>query len=227
MRLLIIDDDVELGSMLTSYLEGEGFDTQVARDGLLGVRAAIDGSFDAVILDVMMPRMDGIEVLRRLRRASDVPVIMLTARGDNIDRVVGLDMGADDYIAKPCYPPELVARIRAVLRRRPRIRDAGASSAVLRRGLEVLPHQRRARYNDAELDLTASEFNVLEVILRAGEDVVSKDELSLRALGRKREPYDRSLDVHVSNLRQKLMAAGVDGVKIDTVRGLGYRILLA
>lgn len=222
MRLLVIDDDLELSAMLTEYLAGEGFETDVASDGESGVRRALEGAFDAVILDVMMPGMDGVEALRRIRRASDVPVIMLTARGDNLDRVSGLEMGADDYVAKPYYPLELVARIRAVLRRRPDLANATEPAVISRYDIELRPRQRRVRCGETEIELTVSEFNVLEALLRAGEDVISKDDLSLRALGRAREPYDRSLDVHISNLRQKLGARC--GAQIETVRGVGYRM---
>ncbi|MPT47423.1 MAG: response regulator transcription factor [Sphingobium sp.] len=228
MRLLIVDDDVELSGMLTEYLAGEGFETEVAHDGEAGVQAALSGRFDALVLDVMMPRLNGIEALRRIRRVSDVPIIMLTARGDNLDRVAGLEMGADDYVAKPYFPLELVARIRAVLRRRPQMEradSAPASPVFSIAGLELHPGARRLSWHGQEIDLTTSEFNVLEALVRVGEEVVSKDDLSLIALGRPREAFDRSLDVHVSNIRQKLSAAGADeALHIETVRGVGYRL---
>lgn len=227
MRLLIIDDDLKLSAMLREYLGAEGFETDMAVDGEAGVKAAIEGRFDAVVLDIMMPRMDGIEALRRIRRASDVPVIMLTARGDNLDRVAGLEMGADDYVAKPYYPLELVARIRAVLRRRPGMAPAQDAGPLCHRSLQLRPQQRRVTCAGINLDLTLSEFNVLEALMRAGDDVVSKDDLSQRALGRPREAYDRSLDVHVSNIRQKLTASGGCDVQIETVRGIGYRLVPA
>lgn len=222
-RILLIDDDAELSRMLTRYLAAEGFETGTAADGESGVQAALSGGFDAVILDVMMPRLNGIEALRRIRRASDVPVVMLTARGDSLERVAGLEAGADDYIAKPYYPLELVARLRAVLRRRSAARP-NAAAPLAAGELRILPDQRRAFYSQREMDLTASEFNVLETLLRAGDTVTSKDDLSLRALGRRREPYDRSIDVHVSNIRQKLAALDAQDLQIETVRGIGYRI---
>lgn len=226
-RILLIDDDAELSRMLTQYLAGEGFEVSTANDGEEGVEEALSGRFDAVLLDIMMPRLNGIEALRRIRRASDLPIIMLTARGDGLDRVAGLETGADDYIAKPYYPLELVARLRAVLRRAT-ARTAKASSEELTLGsLCMIPAQRRASVGGRELDLTASEFNVLEALLRQVQAVVSKDELSLEALGRCREPYDRSVDVHVSNIRQKLAGRDTRDVYIETVRGIGYRIAVS
>lgn len=223
-RILIIDDDADLCVMLTEYLEAEGFETTVLHNGDAGVLAARSGQYAALILDVMMPGMGGIEVLRRIRQESPIPVIMLTAKGDHVDRVVGLEMGADDYVPKPCYPRELVARLRAVLRR---VGEAGSRlhGGVLRQGrLQLLAPQRTVCWDDAPLELTVSEFNLLEILLSAKDRVVPKDELSERGLGRKRELYDRSVDVHVSNLRQKLHAVAGDEVGIETVRGVGYRI---
>lgn len=222
-RVLLIDDDAELSRMLEQYLAGEGFEMSSASDGEEGVQAALSGRFDAVLLDVMMPRMNGIEALRRIRRVSDVPVIMLTARGEGLDRVAGLETGADDYIAKPYYPLELVARLRAVLRRLPKATRPEQPSTLQLGNVELSVSQRRVLSDSTLVDLTATEFNVLEALLRTGDAVLSKDELSMQALGRKREPYDRSIDVHVSNIRQKLAAAGAT-VQIETVRGIGYRI---
>lgn len=226
MRLLLIDDDAELCSMLVEYLAGEGFETDVVHTGEDGIAAALSGRYAAVILDIMLPRGSGIDVLRRLRPASRVPIIMLTARGDDVDRVIGLEMGADDYLPKPCYPRELVARLRAVLRRSGELSsvNSAATPLPLRLGsLRLDPARRQVECDERRVDLTATEFNLLEILLRAGDNVVSKDELSLRVLGRAREPYDRSIDVHVSNLRQKLTAAGLSEAAIETVRGFGYR----
>ena len=223
MRILLIDDDAELTAMLSEYLRTEGFDCTVALNGEAGVEAALSGGFDAVLLDVMLPRLGGIEVLRRLRAESAVPVLMLTAKGDNVDRVLGLEMGADDYIPKPCYPRELVARLRAVFRRSGG-RDPGPGGDLSFGALTLSPGRRSAAWRDTPLDLTVSEFNILECLLIAGERASSKDELSERALGRRRQPYDRSIDVHVSNLRHKLAAASGDGLGIETLRGYGYRL---
>lgn len=227
MQILLIDDDAELGAMLREYMAGEGFDLTMVHNGEAGVEAALSGNYSAAILDIMLPRMGGIEVLRRIRQESTLPVIMLTAKGDDIDRVIGLEMGADDYVPKPCYPRELVARLRAVLRRS----QAAPPSGGERQGEELSsgpialsPAQRRVSCGGQPLDLTASEFNLLEMLLRAGDRVVTKDEMSIQVLGRPREAYDRSIDVHVSNLRQKLHAATGDERWIETVRGVGYRI---
>ena len=223
VRVLLIDDDAELGSMLTEYLGGEGFTTTVVYDGEAGVEAALRREHDVVLLDVMLPNLNGVEVLSRIRQASDVPIIMLTAKGDHVDRVVGLEMGADDYVPKPCYPRELVARLRAVLRRSEGSGHQRSQVMVLG-GLRLQPAQRRATWQDCPLYLTATEFNVLEALMSGGDRVLSKDELSEKALGRARELYDRSVDVHVSNLRQKLSALAGDAVEIETVRGVGYRL---
>jgi two-component system, OmpR family, response regulator len=222
VHVLLVDDDPALSEMLTEYLAGEGIRTSAAFNGIDGAAAALSGQFDAVILDVMLPGMDGNEVLRRIRQKSTVPVIMLTAKGGDVDRVVGLEMGADDYVAKPYFPRELVARLRAVLRRQG---DAAAANTVLAiRGLELSAGKREVRWNDHAFDLTSSEFDLLEQLMRGGEMVSSKEELSLKVLGRARESYDRSIDVHVSNLRRKLAASSGGAIEIETVRGIGYRL---
>ena len=165
--------------------------------------------------------MNGIEVLGRIRQTSTVPVLMLTARGDDVDRVIGLELGADDYIAKPYYPRELLARVRAVLRR-----TGGQSSSVplAIKALKLDPARRDVRWDGRPIDLTATEFSLLEALMRGGDIVSTKDELSLAALGRQRQRYDRSIDVHVSNLRQKLSQASAGVVEIETIRGVGYRV---
>jgi len=223
VRILLVDDDAELSAMLGEYLAAEGFETDSVLNGESGVDAALSGKYAAVVLDIMLPRLSGVEVLRRIREKSRVPVIMLTAKGDNIDRVVGLEMGADDYMPKPCYPRELVARLRAVLRRTHEGDAAPPTGGEwLTAGpLKLSPGLRQVTCNGAAVALTVSEFNLLESLIRAGDRVVSKDELSVRALGRPREAYDRSVDVHVSNLRQKLEG---DAVEILTARGVGYRL---
>lgn len=212
--------------MLGEYLAGEGIRTTAAFNGPDGVAAALSGRYDAVILDVMLPGIDGNEVLRRIRQsatpASAVPVIMLTAKGGDVDRVVGLEMGADDYVAKPYFPRELVARLRAVLRRQ---RDPAPPAAVLVMGrLALSPGKREVLWGGAAFELTTSEFDLLEQLMRTGEMVSSKEDLSLKVLGRARESYDRSVDVHVSNLRRKLSAASGDAAEIETIRGVGYRL---
>lgn len=223
MRLLLIDDDAALGEMLSTYLAVEGFTTTLIHDGSSGVTAALSGDHDFIILDIMMHGLNGLDALREIRKASDIPVIMLTARGDHLDRVLGLEMGADDYVPKPYDPRELLARIRAVFRRRPLAANTPTERLVFRE-LELHPSRRKAYLRNMQLELTASEFNVLEVLMRARGEVRSKDEISLEALGKKRETYDRSLDVHISNIRQKLSTQGLVSIEVETVRGIGYRL---
>ena len=224
MRILLIDDDDDLTAMLAEYLASEGIGCERATDPFDGLERALSGRFDAAVLDVMMPELDGMELLRRLRRESPLPVLMLTAKGDSIDRVVGLELGADDYLPKPVYPRELVARLRAVLRRVQADAPAQAEKGELAIGvLRIAPPRREVWLADQPLTLTGTEFDMLLQLARNPGDVVTKDELSERVLRRARESYDRSVDVHISNLRQKLGAAG-GGVEIETVRAIGYRL---
>jgi len=222
-QILLIDDDSELSGMLTEYLAGEGFTTTTIAQGGDGVIAATSDRFEAVILDVMLPGMSGIEVLREIRRKSAVPIIMLTAKDSDIDRVVGLEMGADDYIAKPYYPRELVARLRAVLRRQAPD-SAKSERKPLISGLSFSRARRETAWQGVPIELTATEFNMLGSMLEAGETVMTKDELSRDVLGRARAPYDRGIDVHISNLRRKLAAASGGALEIETIRGVGYRL---
>lgn len=225
MKILLVDDDVELGTMLSQYLIGEGFDASLVLTGKAGVEGALSGDYTAMILDIMLPDMSGIDVLRQVRQNSRLPVIMLTAKGDNIDRVIGLEMGADDYMPKPCYPRELVARLRAVLRRFEEQVPAPEKKDLISWGeLALNPATRISEWKNQPFDLTASEFNLLDLLLRSPDRVVSKDELSEKGLGRPREAYDRSVDVHISNIRQKLSQLTGDAINIETVRSIGYRI---
>jgi DNA-binding response OmpR family regulator len=218
-QVLLADDDVELSGMLREYLEREGFGVTAVHDGEAAARLALSGSYQIVVLDVMMPKVDGIEALRQIRQSSRVPVIMLTARGDDVDRIVGLELGADDYVPKPCTPRELVARLRAILRRA----QPGADGGPLEIGaLSLWPEKRRAEWRGRELHLTSIEFNVLEVLMRNAGRVVGKNEISEQALGRPLARFDRSIDVHLSSIRQKL---GDGGKLIRTVRGLGYHLV--
>ncbi len=223
-RVLLIDDDVELCVLHQEILESEGFEVSLAYDGESGVEAMASSPSDIVVLDIMMPGMGGIETLRQIRRSSSVPILMLTARGDDIDRILGLELGADDYVPKPCTPRELVARLRTILRRvtpgSPVGTDALRTGALL-----VDPAARRATWRGAPLDLTSAEFNLLEQLARNVGRVVSKEELSLRALGRKLARYDRSIDVHLTHLRAKLGELPDGRSPIQTVRGLGYQLL--
>lgn len=226
-RVLLVDDDIELSTMHQEYLAGEGFEAGLAFDGEAGVAMALSGRWDIVVLDVMMPRLSGLEALRRIRRESSVPILMLTARGDDVDRVVGLELEADDYVAKPCTPRELVARLRAILRRtRPPAGEATPPGGAIEVGrLRLLPAQRRAELAGAPLELTSTELNLLEALARAAGKVVSKEELCERALGRRLTRYDRSIDVHLSHLRAKLGDLPDGRSPIQTVRGFGYQLL--
>ena len=217
-NVLLADDDIELGAMLKEYLEREGFVVTVVHDGEAAARTALAGGHQIVVLDVMMPKVDGIEALRRIRASSRVPVVMLTARGDDIDRIVGLELGADDYVPKPCTPRELVARLRAILRRMQPGTDAGPLQAG---ALTLWPEKRRVEWRGNAVELTAIEFNILEVLTRNAGRVVGKNEISEQALGRPLARFDRSIDVHLSAIRQKL---GDGASLIRTVRGMGYHL---
>lgn len=229
MRILLIDDDDAFTAMMAEFLTGEDFDCARTSDAEQGLALALSGRFDAAVVDVMMPRLDGLELLRRLRRETEMPVLMLTARGDSIDRVSGLELGADDYLPKPCYPRELVARLRAVLRRTKAGGGEAGRAGDARRGerqvgpLRIIPARRECLIGERSLELTASEFELLYQLACRPDEVLTKDELSERALRRTREPYDRSVDVHISNLRQKLAGAG-RAPEIETVRAIGYRL---
>ncbi|WP_027177812.1 response regulator transcription factor [Maridesulfovibrio bastinii] len=225
-RILIVDDDIDLGNLLTEYLEAEGFSVNVVHTGIKGTEEALTGSYDVVILDIMLPDRDGVEVLNRIRRSSRIPVIMLTAKGDQIDRVLGLEMGADDYMPKPCYPRELVARLHAVMRRTSQNADLWNKEELKLDKLKLNIPRRKVQWGNTPVELTVSEFNCLEMLLHLQDRVVTKDELSEKVLGRPREPYDRSIDVHMSHLRQKLQKVLGDNIKIETIRGIGYRIHL-
>ncbi|MFA9440697.1 response regulator [Uliginosibacterium sp. sgz301328] len=227
-RVLLVDDDVELCAMQKEYLSMEGFDVEAVHTGEDGVAAVLASNYDMIVLDVMMPGMNGIDALRQIRQHSRVPVVMLTARGDDIDRIVGLELGADDYVPKPSSPRELVARIRAILRRAGSARNVAAAAQPLVCGqLTVRPEQRHAEWNGEPLELTSTEFNLIEALVRSAGRVVSKQELSQSALGRDLARYDRSIDVHVSNLRHKLGLLPDGRSPIQTVRGAGFQLLVA
>ncbi len=220
--ILIIDDDSELGELLSEYLVPEGFTTTLVTRGDTGAEQALAHGYDAVILDVMLPGMNGFDVLRAIRDVSSVPVIMLTAKGEDIDRILGLEIGADDYLPKPFNPRELVARLRAVLRRH--APAEGADPDLIQcRHLRLWSGARKAQLGDAELCLTSTEFNVLETLARNAGRVVSKEQLYQKALGRSLSPYDRSLDMHISHLRRKLSELD-ENLVIHTVRGTGYQL---
>ena len=222
--VLLVDDDVELVTLLADYLRQDGFATTLVHDGEAAIVEALGGRHDIVVLDVMMPRMTGVEVLRRLRAQSAIPVLMLTARGDDIDRILGLELGADDYVPKPCSPRELAARLRAILRRLNPVPAESVDDFALRVGaLTLRPERRSAQWNERALNFTGAEFNLLEQLMRQAGRLVTKRELSERALGRPMARFDRSIDVHISSIRQKLAACAPDADLIKTVRGMGYQ----
>ncbi len=227
-KLLLIDDDRELCQLLCEYLSAEGFSVDLAHDGQEALEQVERHPYEVIILDVMLPVRSGFEVLKHLRQNYSTPVLMLTAKGDTIDRVVGLEIGADDYLPKPCDPRELVARIRAVLRRAAPTIPTGAAAERLSAGpLSLHLGSRTASWADSDLSMTGTEFSVLELLVRHAGQVIGKQDLTERALNRKLTPYDRSIDVHVSNIRKKLAAAGASKDLIINVRGAGYMLTLS
>jgi two-component system response regulator CpxR len=223
--ILIVDDDRELGQMLTEYLTAEGFEVAVGTDGADALERLAAEKFDLVILDVMLPSLSGLEVLRRLRHNLPIPVVMLTAHGSDVDRIVGLELGADDYLPKPFNPRELVARIRAVLRRF-RAHNAEIPHQPVSVGpLRLDPANFDVKVGGGSVRLTGTELRLLEVLMRSAGQVQSRESLTERVLGRKLTPYDRSIDTHVSNLRRKL-GLGVAGLpEIRSIRGAGYVLI--
>ncbi|WP_091195264.1 response regulator transcription factor [Formivibrio citricus] len=225
-HVLLADDDVELAGMLKDYLEQEGFSVTVMHDGESGAQEALSGQYAIAVLDVMMPNMNGIEALRRIRTKSTMPVLMLTARGDDTDRIVGLELGADDYVPKPCTPRELTARIRAILRRTQNTEPDNAPTAPIIVGaLTIRPEQRRAEWDGKPLDLTSTEFNLLEILARNAGRPVNKAVLSEQGLGRPLARFDRSIDVHLSSIRHKLGTLPDGRSYIQTVYRQGYQFI--
>ena len=223
-NILIIDDDEELGEMLQEYLQPEGFNITISLRGDEGLSQALETPWDAVILDIMLPGLNGIDVLKQIRRESMVPILMLTAKGDDIDRILGLEMGADDYLPKPFNPRELVARVRAILRRhQPHSNPVEDTRELQCRSLAMTPGARRVTIKDQPLELTSTEFSVLKVLVEHAGGVVNKEELYEIALGRPLTPYDRSIDMHISHLRKKLSDMDPELV-IHTIRGSGYQL---
>lgn len=221
-QILIIDDDVALCELVTEYLEPLGFQIESVHRGDAGAERALAGKHALVVLDVMLPGLNGFEVLRRIRAGSKVPVLMLTARGDDVDRIVGLEIGADDYLPKPFNPRELTARIRAILRRT-NLEPTQVSGKKLCVGdVELDSGTRAASRAGKNVELTAVEFDLLEKLLRAAGQIVTREELSKEVLGRSSSPFDRSIDMHISNLRKKLGHQFGETERIKTVRGVGY-----
>jgi DNA-binding response OmpR family regulator len=218
-RVLLVDDDVQLCKLLAERLATEGFSMDTVHDGSRGLECALSMEYALVVLDLMLPGMGGLDVLRRLRKVSPVPVLILTARGEDSDRILGLEMGADDYLPKPFNPRELIARIRTILRRTGRP-EASAGPLVVG-DLRIDPAVREVWLEDAPLNLTSAEFTLLEVFMHDPGRILSREQLTEAVLGRKPGPFDRVIDVHVSNLRRKLGLAQ-DGQRIKAVRGSGY-----
>ena len=217
MQILVIDDDVELAALLKEYLQREGYRVDFAHDGKTGLERALQGGYDLVVLDVMLPGMDGFEILRRLRQQTRLPVLMLTARGEDVDRIIGLELGADDYLPKPFNPRELAARIRAILRR---VEPRPADGRVEINGVALDPGSREVTVDGKPVELTTVEFDILEHLMRAAGRVLSRDALMEALYNRKSTPFDRSMDMHISHLRKKLET---DRDLIKTVRGVGYQ----
>lgn len=233
MRILLIDDDVELTTMLSQYLTHEGFDVHARNDGESAIAELARRPYALAVLDIMMPGLSGLETLQRIRQQHRLPVLMLTARGDDIDKVTGLNLGADDYVAKPCTPAELLARIRAILRRtqagalvEPSTDSPGDAPRRLEAGpLELWPGSRSATWHGAPLELTGTEFMLLEVLARRVGNLVSKQDISMEAFSRPLTAFDRRIDVHISAIRQKLGNRPDGQPWIQNVRGQGYQLL--
>ena len=221
-RILLADNDIELSEMLVDYLTEEGFEVDAAYDGDAALNKALANQYDLLILDVMMPNRNGFDVLRELRAQSLLPVLMLTARGDDVDSIVGLELGADDYLAKPSNPRVMVARIRAILRRAETHNGNERADQIALNDIVIHTGSRTVVCSNNPISMTSTEFSVLDVLLREAGNIVTKASLSERALGRKLSRYDRSLDMHVSNLRRKLGPQPDGQERIKTVRGVGY-----
>jgi two-component system, OmpR family, response regulator CpxR len=217
VRILMIDDDVELCSLLGEFLRREGFSIDFGHDGRRGLERALKGDHDLIVLDVMLPGLDGFEILKRLRQQSKVPVVMLTARGEDVDRIIGLELGADDYLPKPFNVRELAARIRAILRR---IETKPAGNRIEVNGVALDPGTREVTIDGKPVPTTTLEFDILDILIRSAGRVVSRDMLMESMYNRKATPFDRSIDMHVSHLRKKLEQGRT---LIKTIRGVGYQ----
>ncbi len=224
IRILMIDDDVSLSSMLDEFLQSEGgFTFKACHDGTAGVATALADTHDVIVLDVMLPKLNGFNVLKAIREVSTTPIIMLTARGDDLDRILGFEIGADDYVPKPCNLRELVARIRAIHRRASRASDAGNDTARLLFGdLRLEPGAQAVYRNEGLVNLTGAEYRVLETLVRSAGEIVAKDLIAREALGRRLMPFDRSVDAHIVQLRKKLGPLPNGLQRIKTLRGRGY-----
>jgi two-component system response regulator CpxR len=226
VSVLLIDDDAELSKLLEEYLQSEQLHLDAAHDGPTGLQKALANQYAVVILDVMLPGMSGLDVLKQLRQKSSVPVLMLTARGSELDRILGLELGADDYLPKPFNPRELVARLRAILRRTTSVAAGSPAQPVHVADVELHPESRSVTCSGRPVTLTGAEFDLLYTFLRNPGKIISREDLTQAALGRPMSPMDRSIDVHVSNLRRKLGSYNADQERIKAIRGSGYVYLL-
>ena len=223
-KILLVDDDATLCALLSEFLQEDGFAVETLNSGDTAVARLLEtDEFDTVVLDIMMPGMAGLDVLRTVRAKQQVPILMLTGRGDDIDRIVGLEMGADDYLAKPCNPRELSARIRAIIRRTQQGHTPHLVQAQVH-GIQLDSGARTALVNNVALPLTGAEFNALSLLMERAGQTISKQDMTQEVLNRPLEAYDRAMDVHVSRIRQKLAAADIHDV-IKSVRGVGYQML--
>jgi len=222
MAILLIDDDRELCELMSRFLVSEGFDVSCEYDGVSGLSRLKQDQFELAVIDIMMPKKNGMDLLRELRQSSSLPVIMLTARGEEMDRILGLELGADDYMPKPCNPRELAARIRAVLRRSDAQQENDDKQNTRFGSLEWHPQSRTITEHGEPVDLTATEYNILTVLMQHAGEVVSKYELSQAALGKRHGPFDRTLDVHIGHLRKKISATDNTEARIKTVRSVGW-----
>ncbi len=220
-NLLLVDDDHELTELLNEYLSAQGFAVTIADDGEKGLKMAGARQYDLILLDVMLPKMDGFEVLKQLRINNKTPVLMLTARGDDFDRIFGLELGADDYLPKPFNHRELVARIKAITRRIEHIQSVQHHNDLELNGVKLNLANRQVSCNNEEVPLTGTEFQMLHLLMSNPGEIVSKETISQEVLGRKLAPFDRSIDMHLSNIRKKLQKHSSDD-KLKTVRGAGY-----
>lgn len=222
-RVLIIDDDIELCELLAARMSDEGFAIEAAHDGPRGLERALSREHALVVLDLMLPGIGGLDVLRRVRQQSPIPVLILTARGEDIDRILGLEIGADDYLPKPFNPRELIARIRAILRRT--VRTTTGRQPLIVGDMRLDPAAREARLQGRLLSLTSVEFALLEMLLERAGRIVTREELTEAVLGRKLGPFDRVIDVHVSNIRKKL-GTNQEAERIKAIRGSGYQLVV-
>ncbi|GLR75653.1 response regulator [Aliivibrio sifiae] len=221
-KILLVDDDVELTALLKDILSLEGYNVVEANNGIEGL-AAISDDLDLILLDIMMPKMNGMDMLRKLRETNETPVLMLTAKGEEIDRVIGLELGADDYLPKPFSDRELLARIRAILRRtQSKTKENHNSSSIKYQNIEIFIGKQEAYHNGDLLDLTGTEFGLLSQFIQKPGEIISKEDLSLEVLGKRLAPFDRAIDMHVSNLRKKLPPLTEGKPRIKTLRGRGY-----